>query len=103
MVCVLLLIVKLLSYLMLPILLISSTIRPLISDHAMICQHGGLTFICHNELRDITAEWLDKVCYDITIKPPLQQLAGETLFLQLQIGRMKLVLIFMLVNFRDEI
>ena len=44
----------------------------------MICQHGGLTFICHNELHDITAEWLDKVCYDITIEPPLQQLTGET-------------------------
>jgi len=27
-------------------------------DHAMICRHGGLTFIRHNELRDLTANWL---------------------------------------------
>ena len=25
------------------------------ADHAMICCHGGLTFIRHNELRDLTA------------------------------------------------
>jgi len=24
------------------------------TDHAIICHHGGLTFIHHNELRDIT-------------------------------------------------
>ena len=28
------------------------------TDHAMICQHGGLTFICHNELHDLMAGWL---------------------------------------------
>jgi len=26
------------------------------ADHAMICHHGGLTFVRHNKLRDITAE-----------------------------------------------
>ena len=30
-------------------------------DHAMICCHGGLTFVHHNEIRDITAEWLERV------------------------------------------
>ena len=30
-------------------------------DHAMICQHGGLTFIRHNELWDLTANWLQQV------------------------------------------
>ena len=44
----------------------------------MICLHGGLTFIRHNELHDITAEWLGKVCYDIAVEPPLQHLTGET-------------------------
>ena len=24
------------------------------ANHAMICQHGGPTFVCHNELRDLT-------------------------------------------------
>ena len=43
----------------------------------MICRHGGLTFVRHNELCDITAEWLNKVCCDVAIEPPLQQLTGE--------------------------
>ena len=50
---------------------------PFSPDHAMICRHGGLTFVRRNKLRDITAEWLNKVCYDVAIKPPLQQLTGE--------------------------
>ena len=48
-------------------------------DHAMICKHGGLTFIHHNDLRNITAEWLSKVCYDVAIEPPLQPLTGESI------------------------
>ena len=46
-------------------------------DHAMICCHGGLTFVHHNEIRDITGEWLDRVCHDVVIEPPLQPLTGE--------------------------
>ena len=46
-------------------------------DHAMICRHGGLTFVRHNEIRDITVEWLDLVCHDVVIEPPLQPLTGE--------------------------
>ena len=45
-------------------------------DHSMICCHGGLTFVRHNEIRDITAEWLERVCHDV-IEPPLQPLTGE--------------------------
>ena len=52
---------------------------PFTPDHAMICQHGGLTFVHHNEIHDITAEWLNKVCYDVAIEPTLQQLNGETI------------------------
>ena len=33
----------------------------------------------HNELRDITAELLTKVCSDVAIEPPLQPLSGERL------------------------
>ena len=48
-------------------------------DHAMICHHGGLTFICHNELRDLTASWLHKVCHEVAAEPPLQPLTGEAI------------------------
>ena len=51
-------------------------------DHAMICKHGGLTFIRHNDLRNITAERLSKVCYDVAIEPPLQPLTGESVELR---------------------
>ena len=46
-------------------------------DHAMICCHGGLTFVSHNGIRDITDEWLERVCHDVVIEPPLQPLTGE--------------------------
>ena len=44
-------------------------------DCAMICRHGGLKFVRHNEIRDITAEWLERVCHDVVIEPPLQPLS----------------------------
>ena len=33
----------------------------------------------HNDLRDITAELLSKVCNDVAIEPPLQSLSGEVI------------------------
>ena len=33
----------------------------------------------HNEIRDLEAELLDMVCYDVAIEPTLQPLAGEEL------------------------
>ena len=45
----------------------------------MICCHGGLTSVRHNEIRDLTADWLDKVCHDVAIEPPFQRLTGETI------------------------
>jgi len=45
----------------------------------MICKHGGLTFIQHNDIWNITAEWLSKVCYDVAIEPPLQPLTWESI------------------------
>ena len=52
---------------------------PFTPDHAMICRHDGLTFVRHNEIRDLTAEWLNKVCYDVATEPPLQPLSGEAI------------------------
>ena len=46
------------------------------TNHVMICCHGGLTFVRHNELRDLTASWLREVCHDVVVEPPLQQLTG---------------------------
>ena len=45
----------------------------------MICRHGGLKFVRHNDLRDIAAELLSKVCNDVAIEPPLQSLSGEVI------------------------
>ena len=45
----------------------------------MICRHGDLTFVRHNEIRDLTADWLGKVCYDVAIEPPYQWLTNETI------------------------
>ena len=33
----------------------------------------------HNELRDLEADMLDMVCYDVEVGPVLQVLTGETL------------------------
>ena len=48
-------------------------------DHAMVCQHGGLTFVQHNDLRDIMAGLLSRVCSDVATEPPLQPLSGEVI------------------------
>ena len=32
----------------------------------------GSTFVCHNELRDVTAKWLGDVCHVVVTEPPLQ-------------------------------
>ena len=48
-------------------------------DHALMCQRGGLIIQRHNEIRDLEAELLDMVCYDVAIEPTLQPLAGEEL------------------------
>ena len=48
-------------------------------DHAMICRREGFVIQRHNELRDLEAEMLDMVCYDVEVEPVLQVLTGETL------------------------
>ena len=49
-----------------------------IAAHAMICQHGGLTFVHHNDVHDITAE-LTLLSSNVAIESPLQPLSGEIL------------------------
>ena len=46
-------------------------------DHALSCPKGGFPSICHNEVRDITAELLSEVCHDVEVEPHLQPLSDE--------------------------
>ena len=48
-------------------------------DHAMTCQRGGLVIQRHNEIRDLQAELLKVVCYDVQVEPALQPITGEVL------------------------
>ena len=45
----------------------------------MVCRHGGLTFIRHNELRDLTAGLLQEICRDVQVEPSLLPLDGKTI------------------------
>ena len=38
--------------------------------------------IRHNELRNLTANLLSEVCYDVSVEPQLNQLSGEKLNLR---------------------
>ena len=48
-------------------------------DHAIICQRGGLVIQRHNEIRDLQAELLEMVCYDVQVEPALQPITGQEL------------------------
>lgn len=48
-------------------------------DHAMICKHDGFIIQRHNELRDLEAEQLKMVCYDVEVEAGLQAVTGEEL------------------------
>ena len=48
-------------------------------DHALSCSTGGIPFIRHNSVRDLTADLLGEVCHDVVVGPRLQPLSGESL------------------------
>ena len=48
-------------------------------DHAMNFSTGGFIHKRHDGVRDIVAQFLDQVSYDVSIEPPLQPLTGEIL------------------------
>ena len=48
-------------------------------DHAMQCTNGGFIHKRHDKIRDTIAKFLDEVCHDVRIEPPLQPLSGEVL------------------------
>ena len=45
--------------------------------HALNCKTGGFITIRHNRVRDFEALLLTKMCNDVEIEPPLQQVEGE--------------------------
>ena len=48
-------------------------------NHALSCPYGGLSLLCHNEIRDVTADLLNEVCHNVSTEPELHPLSGELL------------------------
>ena len=48
-------------------------------EDAMICKHGGLTFLHHNKLCDLTSHRLKEVCHNVAVEPPLLSLNWEAI------------------------
>ena len=48
-------------------------------EHSLSCPRGGFPSLRHNELRDITAKCMGKVCHNVGVEPPLQPLTGEAM------------------------
>ena len=46
-------------------------------EHALSCPMGGFPTIRHNEVRDLTANLMTKVCHDVCTEPTLQPITGE--------------------------
>ena len=44
----------------------------------MVVSHLSITMRYWRDLK-LTAEWLNKVCYDVATEPPLQPLSGEAI------------------------
>lgn len=48
-------------------------------EHALSCSRGGFPSIRHNEVRDITAEFLTEICHGVGTEPCLQPVTDERL------------------------
>ena len=49
-------------------------------DHALSCPKGGLPFLHHNEIRDLTARLLIEVCHQVQVEPELQPVSNPDSF-----------------------
>ena len=47
--------------------------------YALSCKKGGFVSLRHNNIRNITALLLKKICKDVRVEPLLQLLIGESL------------------------
>ena len=45
-------------------------------EDALSCPFGGFPYMRHNEIRDITAKFMSKLCHNVGVEPPLQFLSG---------------------------
>ena len=43
----------------------------------MACKKGGFISLRHNEIRNITGQFLSEVCHDVRIEPPLTEITTE--------------------------
>ena len=48
-------------------------------EHAFSCSFGTYPIIRHNEIRDLTASLLTRVCHNVAVEPKLQPLSGEAM------------------------
>ena len=48
-------------------------------QHALSCPRGTFPIIRHNEIRDLPASLLTEVCHDVSVKPELQPIDGESM------------------------
>ena len=48
-------------------------------SHATSCKLGGFIHMRHNDVRDITAQFLDEICNDVRVEPPLIPVTREKL------------------------
>lgn len=51
---------------------------PFSTTHAFSCSKGAFPSIRHDHIRDITAELMTKVCYNVETEPTLLPLSGES-------------------------
>ena len=52
------------------------------TDHAMIFSHEVMTIIRHNEIRDLTTNWMNEVSAETEKEPQFQPLSGENILPQ---------------------
>ena len=49
-------------------------------SHAFSCPHGAhFPILHHDDVKNLTARLLSKVCHDVQVEPHLQPLSGEVL------------------------
>ena len=49
-------------------------------EHAFTCPHGGYPSLCHNEIRDTTAQLISEVYPNVATEPTLQPVMNECFF-----------------------
>jgi len=48
-------------------------------SHNLSCPHGAFSIIRHNEIRNLTANFMSEVTHDVQLEPQLHHLSGENL------------------------